>query len=199
MSHLRILHPVVLVLLCAACAKGTPPNALAAQLPAPSLSASISAPSNVDLDLFCTPAQFEICFDAIDNNCNGAIDEGCGVQTGFLQFSIAWEDPKADVDLTVVDPAGERTTLASRTKSGLSKDRDCPREADRCQGQNTENIFQNQGEILRGTYKVHIKMLHQGAAPELLVRFGARVGQRSYSAKITLRAVGDDVVVSISI
>jgi len=45
----------------------------------------------------CTPTGPELCFNATDDNCNGIIDEGCGLRTGLVQFAIAWDEPKADV------------------------------------------------------------------------------------------------------
>jgi len=30
----------------------------------------------------------EICGNAIDDNCNGIIDEGCGLRTGKVQFEV---------------------------------------------------------------------------------------------------------------
>src|SRR5580704_2974653 len=64
----------------------------------------IEAPEHVTLEMSCTPTGPELCFNAIDDNCNGVIDEGCGVGTGVLQFAIAWGDEGADVDLSVTDP-----------------------------------------------------------------------------------------------
>ena len=73
----------------------------------------IEAPYGVTLVEACTPTGPEICFNAVDDNCNGVIDEGCGVLTGVLQFTIAWGDSPADVDLIVTDPDGERASLES--------------------------------------------------------------------------------------
>ena len=80
----------------------------------------------VSLTMTCTPTGPEICFDATDNNCNGVIDEGCGVESGPLQFAIAWPEG-ADVDLDVTDPRGQLAKPGERTDSGLAKDRDCGR------------------------------------------------------------------------
>src|SRR5262245_45489344 len=83
----------------------------------------------------CTPAGPETCFDARDDNCNGIIDEGCGVPTGVVQFVIAWNKPSADVDLDVTDPSGELAEVGRSTESGLVKARDCPGPSNQCHGQ----------------------------------------------------------------
>ncbi len=55
----------------------------------------------------CVPLNYEECFNALDDNCNGAIDEGCGTPGGVVQFMIARDTARADVDLNVMDPNGE--------------------------------------------------------------------------------------------
>ena len=150
-----------------------------------------AGPPDVVLDVACTPTGLETCFDAIDNNCNGAIDEGCGVRTGIIQFSIAWNDPTADVDLVVTDPSGDVARARETTETGLVKDRDCPGEADECQGQNTENVVLVHREVPRGTFRVLVRWNRLGEArPPLRVRVGARVGQRSYATVLELEGVG---------
>src|SRR5262245_35917472 len=75
----------------------------------------------------CTPTGPEPCFTANDDNCNGVIDEGCGVGTGVLQFTVAWGDSPADVDLIVTDPAGAKVHKGNRSiPSGLALEKDCP-------------------------------------------------------------------------
>ncbi len=149
-----------------------------------------SGPPDVALEVACTPTGLETCFDAMDNNCNGAIDEGCGVRTGIIQFSIAWSDPKADVDLTVTDPGGELAKVRDTTELGLVKDRDCPGENDACQGQNTENVYLVHRRVPRGSFRVVVRLNRLGEMqPPLRVRLGARVGQRSYATELVLDAV----------
>ena len=148
---------------------------------------SMTVPEGVGLETTCTPTGPEICFDARDNNCNGLIDEGCGLHTGVLQFVIAWEAPEADVDLNVFDPTGECAhTGGDPTAAGLVKDKDCPH-AGECQGQNVENVFLAEGEPKKGHYKVvvHLERLNGANAP-VRVRMGVRNGQKSYGMVMEL-------------
>src|SRR5688572_2583462 len=89
----------------------------------------------------CASLGYEICFNAQDDNCNGVAEEGCGIPTGVIQFLIAWDGAKADVDLNVVDPNGELIEGGKVSKSGLVKERDCPGRRQECRGKNLENVF----------------------------------------------------------
>lgn len=183
---MRLASVCVFVLWVGAC--GAPPKAASE----PSLELrGFSAPADVVLDIACTPTGLETCFDAIDNNCNGAIDEGCGVRTGIIQFSIAWSDARADVELIVTDPAGDVAKVRETTELGLAKDRDCPGEGDDCQGQNTENVYLVHRDVPRGSYRVVVRLNRLGdQGLPLRVQLGARVGQRSYGTVLELDGVG---------
>jgi tRNA (guanosine-2'-O-)-methyltransferase len=160
----------------------------------------IEAPEHVTLQAACTPTGPELCFNAIDDNCNGVIDEGCGVGTGVLQFTIAWNEETADVDLSVVDPSGSPVNAQRRSApSGLKLDRDCPGSAsapstgESCNGQNTENVFFEGLEPPRGRYLVEVRLIDpHGASTPVQVHFGARVGSRTYGADVAL-SPGDNL------
>src|SRR5690349_1822457 len=69
--------------------------------------AQVAVPANVVvMQPTCHQGAPEQC-NGIDDNCNGAIDEGCGYQSGQIQVTAAWNSP-SDIDLHVTDPAGER-------------------------------------------------------------------------------------------
>lgn len=141
----------------------------------------------IALESACVASGTERCFDAIDDNCNGVIDEGCGIGSGLLQFTLAWGDSPADVDLIVTEPKGTKVYEGSRSsRSGLRLDRDCPGEAG-CHGQNIENIFLESGEPPRGRYTLEVKLTQlRNAETPVKVRLGARVGGQVFSAKIEL-------------
>jgi hypothetical protein len=137
----------------------------------------------------CTPSGPELCFNATDDNCNGIIDEGCGLHTGLVQFAAAWDEARADVDLRVFDPSGELVEVGRPARSGLVKERDCPGRNNDCHGQNLENVYLSDGDPLRGEYRVRIRLESLGGEnPPVRVTFGARVGPKTYSHVLLLDA-----------
>lgn len=162
------------------------------EVPAPPAKGALSVKDvkvseGAGLEAACTPTGFELCFDALDNNCNGVLDEGCGLHTGILQFTIAWQEVDADVDLNVYDTSGELARVGEPTMGGLMKDRDCPRQNGECQGQNVENVFLAEGDAKRGRYRVVVRLDKlNGATAPVKVRLGVRVGQRSYGMPVSL-------------
>jgi hypothetical protein len=134
----------------------------------------------------CVPTGPELCFNANDDNCNGVIDEGCGVGTGVLQFMAAWGDSPADVDLSVVDPNGGKVHKANRSgASGLQLEKNCPEDA--CHGQNVENIFLDGHDPPRGRYAVEVKLADaRGAELPVRVHLSVRIGSRTYGADFSL-------------
>lgn len=153
----------------------------------PSTTPAAGAPGHSELSRIAVPTAPETCGNAADDNGNGLADEGCGLSTGLAQFLAAWEEERADVDLRVLDPNGELVEVGRPTKSGLVKERDCPgRKAD-CGGQNLEVVYLEQGKLLRGDYRVRIRLVSLGGAePPVSVRFAARIGYRSYGASFEL-------------
>ncbi len=167
---------LVLVALCSACASNASNEKLE------------SGHRSVGLDRACTVAGPEVCFNARDDNCNGPIDEGCGLESGLIQFAIAWDEAEADVDLEVTDPKGEVVELGRATSGGLVKDRDCPGRDNDCRGLNVENVTLTAGEkLLRGTYVVRVRLESWGKleAP-VRVNLGVRMGPKSHSRELSL-------------
>jgi tRNA (guanosine-2'-O-)-methyltransferase len=147
---------------------------------------NVSASDGVIVTSACTPTGPELCFNANDDNCNGVIDEGCGVGTGVLQFTVAWGDSPADVDLSVLDPNGARVTKSARSSpSGLQLERSCPE--DGCHQQNIENVYFDGTEPLRGRYLVEVKLNDpHGAELPVKVHLSARVGSRTWAMDLAL-------------
>lgn len=148
----------------------------------------------------CVAQGPEHCFDARDDNCNGIIDEGCGVRTGPVAFAIAWNAPTADVDLLVTDPNGELVEVGRPTAAGLVKERDCPSgKKDDCTAGNFENVYldcdsrRTCSDPKKGRYRVRIRLerLEDEDTP-IHVTFGARVGQKAYAAELELTRPEDE-------
>ncbi len=176
-------RPLLIALLWCACLPEVPKAPKADELEVKDVSTS----AGVTLEHACVPSGVELCFDAYDNNCNGIIDEGCGLHTGILQFTIAWQEAAADIDLNVNGPEGDLARFDKPNTSGLLKDRDCPGADNQCYGQNVENVFLAEGRPRRGRYRVVVRLedLHDAAAP-IKVRLSARIGQRHFSSVVEL-------------
>jgi tRNA (guanosine-2'-O-)-methyltransferase len=171
-----------LVPLAAACGHDPPP---------PIEIKHIGTPGGVWFDEACTPTGPEICGNAIDDNCNGLIDEGCGLVNSKLQFIAAWSEPTAVVDLAVSDPQGDRLDANHRdVRSGLHLDRACPQ--DGCNGQNVDNVVLAADTPMPGQYTVTVRLVDSGKAPlPLKVHFGWRVGNRVASTIVKLSAIDE--------
>lgn len=158
----------------------------------------ISPPPDIVLEQTCVTSGPELCFDARDNNCNGLLEEGCGVKAGVLQMVAAWPEAEADVDLLVTDPNGELVRPGATTAAGLTKEKDCPGSDRQCHGQNLENVYLEQdAEPQRGYYRVALRLEKSNGAPlPLKVHLGARVGPRVYGLSVELGAQGEEKVLS---
>ena len=142
----------------------------------------------------CVPLNYEECFNALDDNCNGAIDEGCGTPGGVVQFMIAWDTARADVDLNVMDPNGELIEAGRPSQSGLIKGRDCPGRRQECGGVNLENVFLEGSKApIRGTYRVNVSLERLGGdEPPIWVNLSARLGAKHYAFEIRLNEPEDE-------
>jgi hypothetical protein len=166
----------------------------------PEADAEFRVQGDVGLRRTCSPTGIERCYDARDDNCNGLIDEGCGLPTGLVQFVIAWDQAVADVDLNVVGPDGELAEVGRATSSGLVKERDCPGRDQACHGQNVENVYLEDGDAVRGEYEVRIRLEKlEGATPPIHVTLGARVGPKTYSAEVELTLPEDERVLTLEL
>jgi tRNA (guanosine-2'-O-)-methyltransferase len=106
--------------LCAAC--GTQPKlATPAAPPPPPATTGHTKDLHEGVDqvaLECSPSANESC-NAIDDNCNGVIDEGCGYSGGDVQVTIGW-DTGADIDLYVTDPSGAKLFYNEQNRSSAA-------------------------------------------------------------------------------
>jgi hypothetical protein len=90
------------------CASQAKPAVVATPPPSGPAPVERSASVHAEIDqvaIDCAPHGQDTC-NAIDDDCNGVIDDGCGYATGGVQVTIAW-DTGADIDLYVVDPSGQ--------------------------------------------------------------------------------------------
>jgi tRNA (guanosine-2'-O-)-methyltransferase len=104
----RPIPSTLAALVLAACAAKAPaPKAPQAQPQGPERSGQASALHQgvSTVQSSCKAGSAEAC-NALDDDCDGVIDDGCGYSGGGVQVTVAW-DSGADIDLYVRDPSGE--------------------------------------------------------------------------------------------
>lgn len=100
---------------------------------------------------------------ALDDDCDGAIDEGCGYETGPVQITVAWNSD-ADLDVYVIDP-GEETVSFQRREgaSGARMDQAARGACAESEGASTarvENVYWSQRPP-PGEYRVELHYLFE--------------------------------------
>lgn len=166
-----------------------------------SKSAAAVLPAGIRRLGLCIAQSHEICGNALDDNCNGLLEEGCGFEGGRVQFMIAWPSRGADVDLHVVEPGGEFIEVESASLSGFVKPEDCPGRNDECEGTNLENVYLEDSEaITTGEYRVSIRLESLGnAVAPVWVTLSARLGSQLESYEIRLEEQEQQVSLRLSL
>jgi hypothetical protein len=154
-------------------------------------------PAQVVAQRPCVPTGPEVCFNGLDDNCNGLLDEGCGVWTGMVHFMASWAEPDVDVDLHVIDPGGQVAEVGHVSESGLTKHHDCPAQQNVCSGQNYESVYLEGDEPPPGLYRVTVRLDSLGSAdPPIVVRLGARIGGTAHNLLVRLMHEQDESTLS---
>jgi hypothetical protein len=136
----------------------------------------------------------ETCFNALDDNQNHLIDEGCGVPQSEVQFAVAWSDEGADVDLHVTDPKGHLAAADGTTTLGLTLSADCPAQKKDCEGQNFETVYLEEPDPAPGTYRVRVRLeVMPTDADEIVATFGARLPNGTSARRLVFFAEGQEI------
>ncbi len=121
----------------------------------PGVSAT-AGPGVSRLNAICGANAPERC-NAVDDDCDGVIDEGCGYSSGGVQITLTW-NTEADIDLYVTDPAGETIHYRKpRTASGGRMDRDARGACEETpKTSRVENVYWSATDPPRGDYHIDL-------------------------------------------
>ena len=138
------------------------------------------------IEVECAYGAFETC-NALDEDCNGTIDDECGYESGDVQITAGWNSG-ADIDLYVTDPSGfvlfyNEQHKRSKTGGHLDHDArgDCRREQ---KNPHIENAYWSAAP--RGSYKIELHYFSpctRGASTEVslsIVVAGELLGSYRY-------------------
>lgn len=108
------------------------------------------------VDVTCEYGAYETC-NAVDDDCNGVIDDDCGYESGDVQITVSWNSG-ADIDLYITEPSGSTLFYNEQHKHSaggghLDHDArgDCRREQ---KNPRIENAYWSSAK--RGNYKVEL-------------------------------------------
>ncbi|MBI4700143.1 MAG: OmpA family protein [Deltaproteobacteria bacterium] len=144
----------------------------------------------------CAPEGADVCFDAIDNDCDGLYDIGCGYRSGALQWTLAWKTGD-DLDLHVIGPDGVHVFFRNRQggRAGLELDVDCLGDfgsGTNCPAQNVENIFSPPTKRpMEGTYRGWVQVFQPTAGDDgrlIEAMLGGRLAGKSFRMPLRLVA-----------
>jgi outer membrane protein OmpA-like peptidoglycan-associated protein len=144
----------------------------------------------------CVPSGKDVCFDAIDNDCDGEYDVGCGYQSGALQWTLAWKTGD-DLDLHVVGPDNAHVFFGHRQggPAGLALDVDCLGQfGANCLAQNVENIFTPRDKKpMEGTYRGWVQVFRavedeSEAGRVVEAMLGGRLAGKTFRMPLRLQA-----------
>jgi hypothetical protein len=142
----------------------------------------------------------ETCLNALDDNNNQIIDEGCNEPLGDVFFALAWDDPEAKLDLIVLDPAGDLAPLGRATAQGLVRPRDCPGSDRECRGGNYETALVEGEEPISGTFTVRVRF--EGSVPPgrvVRAELGVRTPGHAVGYQLTFLRAGTELVLPVEV